>query len=178
MNDSPVNLLLRAATFAAEKHKTQKRKNTAQTPYINHPLEAASLLATEAGVTDVVVLASAILHDTIEDTPTTREELEELFGAEVAGVVAEVTDDKSLLKAERKRRQIEHAPSLSIRAKLVKLADKICNVRDVADDPPAGWPLERRQEYFDWAKAVVDGLRGVSPVLEAKFDEVYARRPT
>jgi len=177
MNDSPVSLLLRAATFAAEKHKTQKRKNTAQTPYINHPLEAARLLATEAGVTDVVVLLSAILHDTIEDTQTTREELEQLFGPEVASVVAEVTDDKSLLKAERKRRQIEHAPSLSIRAKLVKLADKICNVRDVADDPPAGWPLERRQEYFDWAKAVVDGLRGVSPVLEAKFDEMYRRRP-
>jgi len=177
MNDSPVSLLLRAATFAAEKHKAQKRKNTAQTPYINHPLEAASLLATEAGVTDVVVLASAILHDTIEDTRTTREELEQHFGPEVASVVAEVTDDKSLPKEERKRRQIEHAPSLSRRAKLVKLADKICNVRDVANDPPAGWPLERRQEYFDWAKAVVDGLRGVSPVLEAKFDEVYARRP-
>ncbi|MFL5445666.1 MAG: HD domain-containing protein [Myxococcales bacterium] len=177
MNDSPVNLLLRAATFAAEKHKTQKRKNTAQTPYINHPLEVAHLLATGAGVTDVVVLVSAILHDTIEDTRTTREELEHLFGPEVAGVVAEVTDDKLLLKAERKRRQIEHAPSLSLRAKLVKLADKICNVRDVADDPPAGWPLERRQEYFDWAKAVIDGLRGVSPVLEAKFDDMYARRP-
>jgi guanosine-3',5'-bis(diphosphate) 3'-pyrophosphohydrolase len=177
MNDSPVNLLLRAATFAAEKHKRQKRKNAAETPYINHPLEATYLLATEAGVTDVVVLASAILHDTIEDTETTREELEQLFGPEVAGVVAEVTDDRSLPKAERKRRQIEHAPSLSLRARLVKLADKICNVRDVADDPPAGWSLERRQEYFDWAKAVVDGLRGVSPVLEAKFDEVYTRRP-
>jgi len=177
MNDSPVSLLLRAASFAAEKHKSQKRKNTAETPYINHPLEAAHLLAAEAGVTDVVALASAILHDTIEDTQTTREELEQLFGAEVAGVVAEVTDDKSLLKAERKRRQIEHAPSLSVRAKLVKLADKICNVRDVADDPPPEWSLERRQEYFDWAKAVVDGLRGVSPVLEARFDQVYARRP-
>jgi guanosine-3',5'-bis(diphosphate) 3'-pyrophosphohydrolase len=177
MNDSPVNLLLRAATFAAEKHKTQKRKNTAKTPYINHPLEVAHLLATEAGVTDVVVLLSAILHDTIEDTPTTREELERLFGPEVAGVVAEVTDDKNLPKVERKRRQIEHAPSLSLRAKLVKLADKICNVRDVADDSPEGWPLERRQEYFDWAKAVVDGLRGASPVLEARFDELYRRRP-
>ena len=177
MDSSPVNLLLRAATFAAEKHKTQKRKNTAQTPYINHPLEVAHLLATEAGVTEVVVLVSAILHDTIEDTRTTREELEQLFGAEVASVVAEVTDDRWLLKAERKRRQVEHAPTLSPRAKLVKLADKICNVRDVADDPPAGWPLERRQEYFDWAKAVVDGLRGASPVLEGRFDELYRRRP-
>jgi guanosine-3',5'-bis(diphosphate) 3'-pyrophosphohydrolase len=177
MDDSSMKLLLRAATFAADKHKGQKRKNASETPYINHPLEVAHLLATEAGVTDVVVLAAAILHDTIEDTGTTREELEQLFGAEVAGVVAEVTDDKSLLKAERKRRQVEHAPSLSARAKLVKLADKICNIRDVADDPPAGWPLERRQEYFDWARSVVAGLDGVSPVLEARFDEFYRRRP-
>ena len=175
MIQSDVQLLLGAASFAAEKHKKQLRKNAGGTPYINHPLAAADLLANEGGVDDAIVLAGAILHDTIEDTETTRDELESLFGAEVASVVAEVTDDKSLLKAERKRLQIEHAPRLSCRAKLVKLADKICNIRDVADDPPAGWPLDRRREYFDWAKAVVDGLRGISPVLEEKFDALYAR---
>ncbi len=170
-------LLLRAATFAAHKHKKQLRKNADATPYINHPLAVAELLAREGGVEDTAVLAAAILHDTVEDTATTPEELASIFGAEIAGIVAEVTDDKALKKEERKRLQIEHAPHLSQKAKLVKIADKICNVRDVADDPPKGWPLSRRQEYFEWAKAVVDGVRGVNAALEAAFDEAYARKP-
>lgn len=172
-----MQLLLHAAAFAAEKHKRQRRKNANGTPYINHPLAAADLLAREAGVDDAVVLAGAILHDTVEDTQTTRDELERLFGEEVAGVVMEVTDDKSLAKEERKRRQVEHAPHLSPRARLVKLADKICNVQDVASDPPANWTLARRQEYFDWAKSVVDQIRGTSSVLEARFDALYEERP-
>lgn len=177
MKETSIQLLLRAVTFAAEKHKSQLRKNAEATPYINHPLAVAELLAREGHVDDISVLVAAVLHDTLEDTKTTREELERLFGAEVDGVVAEVTDDKSLLKEERKRRQIDHATGLSKRAKLVKLADKICNVRDVADDPPKDWSLARRQEYFDWAKSVVDRLRGVHPPLEAMFDELYSRRP-
>jgi guanosine-3',5'-bis(diphosphate) 3'-pyrophosphohydrolase len=128
-------------------------------------------------VTDTVVLAAAVLHDTIEDTQTRVEELREHFGAEITAVVQEVTDNKKLGSAERKRLQVEHAPHLSNRAKLVKLADKICNVRDVASAPPADWPLERRQEYFDWAKQVVDGLRGIHRALEAVFDEAYRARP-
>jgi guanosine-3',5'-bis(diphosphate) 3'-pyrophosphohydrolase len=177
MSETPVEVLLRAVNFAAEKHKRQLRKNSGGTPYINHPLATAELLAREGRVDDMTVLVAAILHDTIEDTETTPDELERLFGAGVAGVVAEVTDDKSLPKAERKRLQIEHAPHLSRGAKLVKLADKLCNVKDVAEDPPKDWPLARRQEYFDWAKAVVDGLRGVNALLEAKFNQLYASRP-
>ena len=177
MNESPTQLLLRAATFAAEKHKNQSRKNADGTPYINHPLAVAELLAGEGRIDDIAVLVAAVLHDTIEDTETTRDELEHLFGSEVAGVVAEVTDDKSRPKTERKRLQVEHAAGLSTRAKLVKLADKICNVRDVADDPPKDWPLARRQEYFDWAKSVVDRLRGVNGPLQSVFDQLYARRP-
>ncbi len=177
MNETPTQLLLRAMTFAAEKHKNQSRKNAGGTPYINHPLAVAELLAREGGVVDISVLVAAVLHDTIEDTETTSDELKNLFGPEVAEVVAEVTDDKSRPKAERKRLQVEHAARLSTRAKLVKLADKICNVRDVADDPPKDWPLARRQEYFDWAKSVVDRLRGVNEPLESKFDQLYARRP-
>jgi guanosine-3',5'-bis(diphosphate) 3'-pyrophosphohydrolase len=177
MSETAVELLLRAATFAAEKHKSQLRKNSDATPYINHPLAVADLLAREGRIDDATILIAAILHDTIEDTEATPDELERLFGPGVAGIVAEVTDDKSLPKAERKRLQIQHAPLLSRGAKLVKLADKICNVRDVAEDPPKDWPLERRQEYFDWAKAVVDGLRGASAPLEARFDQLYAARP-
>jgi guanosine-3',5'-bis(diphosphate) 3'-pyrophosphohydrolase len=177
MNETPTQLLLHAMTFAAEKHKNQWRKNVGGTPYIKHPLAVAELLAREGRIDDITVLVAAVLHDTIEDTETTRDELKTLFGPEVAGVVAEVTDDKSRPKAERKLLQVEHAASLSTRAKLVKLADKICNVRDVAADPPKDWPLARRQEYFDWAKSVVDRLRGVNEPLESKFDQLYASRP-
>lgn len=114
----------------------------------------------------------------LEDTPTKREELEREFGPEIAGLVAEVTDDKALPKAERKRLQVVHAPHISRRAQLIKLSDKLANIRDVANSPPHRWPLERRQEYFDWAKKVVDQLRGVHPGLEAAFDTAHAARPS
>jgi guanosine-3',5'-bis(diphosphate) 3'-pyrophosphohydrolase len=168
--------ILDALQFAAEKHRDQRRKDAERSPYINHPIALARLLA-DAGVEDVEVLQAAILHDTIEDTQTTREELEQRFGSKVAGIVWEVTDDKALPKPERKRRQVEHAPHVSRGAALVKLADKISNVRDMAASPPAGWPLERRREYFDWARSVVDALPDVSPALKAEFDRAWAARP-
>lgn len=169
--------LLEALAFAAHKHRDQRRKDAEASPYINHPIALADLLVNEGGVTDVEVLCAALLHDTVEDTATTPEELAEAFGARVADIVAEVTDDKRLPKAERKRLQIVHAAHLSREAKLVKLADKICNLRDVATRPPAQWDLARRREYFDWAKKVVDGVRGTHPRLEAAFDAAYGKRP-
>lgn len=172
-----MNRLLAAISFAAHKHRDQRRKDLAASPYINHPIALATLMANEGGVDDERVLIAAILHDTIEDTETTEQELVREFGQEIASIVMEVTDDKALPKAERKRLQIEHAETISRRAKLVKLADKICNLRDVAGSPPADWSLQRRQEYFDWAKAVIDGLRGVHPALEHIFDEAYKLRP-
>ena len=172
-----VALVLRASAFAAHKHRNQRRKDVDASPYINHPLTLANVLASEGGVADAVTLCAALLHDTVEDTDTTPDELASEFGADICGVVLEVTDDRALPKAERKRLQIEHAVTISERAKLVKLADKISNLRDVATSPPAGWPLERRREYFDWAKSVVDRLRGVHAVLEAAFDRAHAARP-
>jgi guanosine-3',5'-bis(diphosphate) 3'-pyrophosphohydrolase len=172
-----LTLLLKALSFAAYKHRDQRRKDAEASPYINHPIALAEVLAAEGGVNDIEVLAAALLHDTIEDTATTFEELVEKFGGRIAGMVAEVTDDQNLPKADRKRLQIEHAAELSAGAKLVKLADKICNLRDVADRPPAKWDLPRRQEYFEWAKRVIDGLRGVHPRLEAAFDAAYALKP-
>ena len=174
-------LLLKALAFAAHKHREQRRKDAAASPYINHPIALADALVNEGGITDVEVLCAALLHDTVEDTATTHEELVDAFGSRIARIVAEVTDDKRLPKAERKRLQIEHAPHISREAKLVKLADKLCNLRDVAERPPAGWDLGRRREYFDWAKQVIDGLRGAPGEdmrrLEAAFDAAYARRP-
>ena len=174
-------LLLRALAFAAHKHRDQRRKDAEASPYINHPIALAEVLTGEGGVADIDVLAAALLHDTIEDTATTLAELREHFGERIAGMVAEVTDDKDLPKAERKRLQIEHAAGISPGAKLVKLADKICNLRDVAERPPAKWDLDRRREYFEWAKRVIDGLRGVPEDsmrrLEAAFDAAYLRKP-
>ncbi|OGA65145.1 MAG: phosphohydrolase [Betaproteobacteria bacterium RIFCSPLOWO2_12_FULL_65_14] len=170
-------LLLKALAFAAHKHRDQRRKDAQASPYINHPIALADLLVNEGGVTDVEVLCAALLHDTVEDTATKQAELEEAFGARIAAIVAEVTDDKKLPKAERKRLQVEHAGALSPEAKVVKLADKICNLRDVAIRPPAHWDLARRREYFDWAKRVVGGVRGAHPRLEAAFDAAYSKRP-
>jgi len=170
-------LLLRALAFAAHKHRAQRRKDKEASPYINHPIALADVLANEGGVDDAATLAAAVLHDTIEDTETTYLELREHFGREIADVVMEVTDDKSLPKAERKERQVRHAPQLSHRAQLVKLADKICNLRDIISSPPASWPLERKQEYFEWARRVIDGVRGAHPRLEQLFDREYAKKP-
>ena len=172
--------ILSALQLAAYKHRDQRRKDHAASPYINHPIALADVLVNEGGVTDYEVLCAALLHDTVEDTATTPEELAEVFGTRIADIVAEVTDDTRLPKAERKRLQIEHARTLSSQARLVKLADKICNLRDVAERPPASWDLARRREYFDWAKRVVDGLRGAPGEemrrLEAAFDAAYGMR--
>lgn len=159
--------LLYAAHFAAEKHRTQRRKNTAGTPYINHPLEVAHHLATVGGVADEDILVAAILHDTVEDTATTREEIATAFGEHVAALVMACTDDKSLEKPERKRLQIVNAPHKSPGAKQIKLADKTCNLRSILVDPPAGWSVERQHDYFRWAGQVIDGLVGTNPALDA-----------
>ena len=169
--------LLSAISFAAAKHSKQRRKDVDASPYINHPLQLAHVLATEGGVTDVETLMAAVLHDTVEDTETSYEELVDAFGETVASVVMEVTDNKNLVKSVRKERQVEHAPHMSERAAQVKLADKTCNLRDVDNSPPAGWPLERKREYFDWAKRVVDGLPPVSAKMRAAFDGAFALRP-
>jgi len=170
-------LLLDALAFAADKHRRQRRKDRHASPYINHPIALAQVLAGEGRVTDERILAAALLHDTIEDTNTTFNELKRHFGRRIARIVLEVTDDKRRRKHTRKRLQVEHAAQLSRSAKLVKLADKICNLRDLNHRPPVGWNKRRRREYFDWAKQVIDRLRGAHAGLERAFDAAYARRP-
>lgn len=168
-------LLLRALQFASVKHRDQRRKDSDASPYINHPIAVAAVLAAEGQVTDDALLVAAALHDTVEDTETTFAELEEHFGVKVADLVRELTDDKTLEKQRRKELQIEHARSASDRAKQLKIADKICNIRDIAASPPAKWPVERRLQYLDWASQVVAGCRGVNSDLDAAFDETLAR---
>ena len=164
--------ILRAIDFAARKHREQRRKDEESSPYINHPISVSLLLAEIGGVSDPEVLAAAILHDTLEDTVTTADELEAAFGRRVRKIVEEVTDDKSLAKAERKRLQIEHARSLSREAVLIKLGDKIANVLDVTHAPPANWSPERRKEYLDWAEAVIKNCPPTNAALESHFDRV------
>ena len=168
--------LLLALRFAAEKHRTQRRKDTMATPYINHPILVAETLVRVGMIDDPAAIQAAILHDTLEDTETTIAELDELFGIDVRRLVEEVTDDKLLAKDERKRRQVEHAPQLSLAAKAVKLADKICNVADLSASDPANWSLERKLEYLDWACQVVDGCRGSNPRLEERFNSVIEQK--
>lgn len=169
-----LNKLLEAASFAAQRHTGHHRKGNDQQPYINHPLEVANLLANVGGVEDIDVLIAAILHDTVEDVGVTKQEIVDRFGERVAGFVLEVTDDKSLPKAERKRLQVEHAPHLSPEAKLIKLGDKISNITDVTSNPPKDWPIVRRREYIDWGESVVAGLRGSNAALEKRFDEIVS----
>lgn len=170
--NSDLTLIVKAASFAAEKHREQRRKN-GDIPYINHPLGVALNLTELGGVRDGAVLAAAILHDTIEDTDASHDELVREFGEKVATIVGEVTDDKSLPKVERKRLQIEHARTMSSEARLVKLADKLYNLRDLATAPPPAWPLDRIRGYFCWAHAVVQAMGPVNEGLERALKEQF-----
>ncbi len=170
---STIGLVVRAAAFAAEKHRDQRRKS-GDVPYINHPLELARLLVEVGQQTDGDVLAAALLHDTVEDTDTTFAELEANFGAHVAGIVRELTDDKALPKADRKRRQVEHAPHASPEAALVKLADKLANLTDIAVRPPTSWSAEQIQAYFVWSRAVVEAIGHANEGLGAELDAIFA----
>ncbi|MGE3801593.1 MAG: HD domain-containing protein [Candidatus Kapaibacterium sp.] len=170
--------LLRATLFAATQHREQRRKGAGATPYVNHVVDVATLLATVAKVEDLAILQAALLHDTVEDTETTFEHIEELFGSDVRFLVEEMTDDKTLPKAERKRLQVEHAPGMSSRGKLIKIADKISNIRDIIHRPPPDWSIERRRAYVAWGEAVVAGCRGVNEALEDLFDQVVEEAKT
>nr|XP_011448343.2 guanosine-3',5'-bis(diphosphate) 3'-pyrophosphohydrolase MESH1 [Crassostrea gigas] len=168
--------IIRCSNFAAIKHKDQRRKDEEKTPYINHPIGVANILTEEAGIADVAVIQAALLHDTVEDTDTTFEEIQALFGEEVTGIVKEVTDEKNLPKLVRKQKQIEHAPHASYKAKLVKLADKLYNLRDLNRCTPVGWSQERVTEYFQWAHKVVEGLKGTNQPMEDSLQQLFKER--
>ena len=170
---APVADVLAAARFAAEKHASQKRKGAVGEPYVNHLLEVADLIASHSNDPDTNLIVAALLHDVVEDTPVKLAEVEQRFGSDVAGLVAEVTDDKSLPKATRKALQVANAPKKSPRAQWIKLADKISNLRSILRSAPEDWTYERKRQYFDWAKQVIEGLAAPDPRLKAEFDRVY-----
>ena len=170
--EDATGMILKALRFSAEKHNDQRRRDSKSSPYINHPIQVAETLWRVGHVKDDAVLTAAILHDTIEDTDATPDEIGREFGEEVLGLVLEVTDDKSLPKEVRKQLQIENSAKKSLKAKLIKLADKICNVYDLVHYPPSGWSLKRKQEYLLWSEKVIQGVRGSNKELEARYDEV------
>ena len=170
-----VQRILSAALFAAERHRAQKRKGAAGEPYINHLIEVAELVAESSSTLDTNLVMAALLHDTVEDTSTTGEELERLFGPDVASLVLEVTDDKSLPKEVRKALQVKNAPSKSVRAQTLKLADKISNLRALLTSPPSDWSPQRKRQYFEWAHQVVNGFTFPNAQLKHEFDKAYAR---
>jgi (p)ppGpp synthase/HD superfamily hydrolase len=171
---APVEQVLAAAFYAAEKHAKQRRKGPAEIPYVNHLLEVAHLISENSDPADTNLIVAALLHDVVEDTPTPLAEVEQRFGSDVASLVAEVTDDKSLPKEKRKALQVQNAPRKSARAQMIKLADKISNLRSILSSPP-DWPYDRKRQYFDWARQVVDGLAAPNGRLKAEFDHAYSQ---
>ncbi len=164
--------ILEAAHYAAEKHANQRRKGAAAEPYVNHLIDVARMVSSAISEPDPNLIIAALLHDSVEDAGVTPAELAERFGLDVAGLVMEVTDDKSLPKAERKRLQVQTAPLKSPRAQIIKLADKISNVKSILQSPPADWDYARREQYFAWAKEVVAALSSPNPQLLAEFNRI------
>lgn len=164
--------LLLAVNYAAEKHQNQRRKNSEKTPYINHPLRVAQYIA-EGGENEIEIWIAAILHDTVEDTDATLEEIEKLFSSRISKLVAEVTDNKSLPKVEREKLQVSHAAEISKEAKLIKMADKLHNLTSFLYVPPAGWSAKEIQGYFVWSKAVMDNCKNVNEYLENKLNYLF-----
>lgn len=172
LNEDNLFLLLKAIRFASLKHNNHRRKDADESPYINHPIAVAETLWRIGNVRDMVTIIAGILHDTIEDTDTTPEELEKEFNHQICSVVEEVTDDKGLSKEDRKRLQIENAHGKSLPARHIKLADKICNIQDLAFSPPSNWSVNRQMEYIHWSRDVINEIRGTNANLEVYFDNL------
>jgi (p)ppGpp synthase/HD superfamily hydrolase len=171
---SDLTRITQAFDYACRKHAAQRRKGERGEPYVNHLAEVANLVAEASSGADADLIIAALLHDVVEDQGVKRDEISALFGEPVATIVMEVTDDKSLPKADRKRLQIEHAAHISVPARILKIADKTSNLRAIQLSPPP-WPRARKRRYFAWAQAVVANARGVNPAIEAAFDAEYER---
>ncbi|CAN5273056.1 HD domain-containing protein [soil metagenome] len=166
-----MNQLIDAILFAATGHSGQFRKDGI-TPYINHPIEVMHLLTFTGNISNEEILISAVLHDLIEDTSINKEEIAARFGTKVAGIVQELSDDKTQTKEERKQQQFLSATDLSQEARLIRISDKICNVYDVIYAPPSGWDIARRRDYLDWANSVVKKIQGTNEKLESHFEKL------
>lgn len=168
-----VHRLLEALRCAADWHRNDRRKGPAAAPYINHPIVVAEQLAAQGLGEDVELLMAAVLHDVIEDTEATFEEVSRAFGSRVANIVQEVSDDKSLEKEVRRKRVVDTIGGKSREARLIKLSDLVANVHDIVDHPPQ-WSLERKLNYLGWAERVAAAVAGTHAGLEAQLVEKIA----
>ena len=166
------NLITKAEAYARQNHEGQFRKGEAQEPYVTHVAEVASRVARYGGSESAI--AAAWLHDVVEDCDPEIEDIENLFGSKVAKIVAEVTDDKSLSKQDRKARQVKNAPYKSEEACLVKWADKICNLLSIANSPPP-WDKARKMEYIEWAREVASGLPYSTSTTRQEFEDAIGK---
>ncbi|MDJ0951930.1 MAG: HD domain-containing protein [Alphaproteobacteria bacterium] len=166
--------LTRALSFAAEAHANQRRKGAAQEPYLNHLVEVLDLVAQATGGDDVDLLIASLLHDVVEDTSVTEDELTEAFGARVAEIVQANSDDMSLPKDQRRRKRIADMPHKSPDARIVKTADVISNIRAIVTSPPAGWTADRKLGYLEGCRQLIDAGRGANAALERVFDQTVA----
>ena len=166
--------LTKALLFAAEAHRNQRRKGAAQEPYLNHLIEVVDLVVQATGGTDMDMVIAALLHDVVEDTPTTYEDVAASFGERVTELVRENSDNMSLPKAERRRARIAAMALKSREARIVKMADVISNLRAIAVSPPAGWSAERKLGYLEGCRQLVDAGRGTEATIERIFDETAA----
>lgn len=163
-----------ACYFAANAHKRQKRKDATGTPYINHPIDVANILA-DAGITDPDILCAAVLHDTIEDTYVTYDLIKEQFGEKVANIVKECSDDKSYPKEIRKQMQLKHSTNASVEAKLVKAGDKLSNIGDLDSNPPANWTQDEIQGYITWCYAVCLEIKGHNQIVDQRLSDIFTK---
>jgi (p)ppGpp synthase/HD superfamily hydrolase len=171
---SDLHLIFRALSYAAQQHATHKRKGREALPYINHPIKVSTIITQYVPDASNELIAAAVLHDVVEDSETTVEDLKNMFGATIASIVEEVSDDKFLPKKEAKQKQIQNAPHLSHNAKLIRICDKIANVRDICgEDVPNDWDYKTKIEYLNWAEEVVNAMGKFHDELEFTFkDEV------
>uniref|UniRef100_A0A8R1XYA5 Guanosine-3',5'-bis(diphosphate) 3'-pyrophosphohydrolase MESH1 n=1 Tax=Onchocerca volvulus TaxID=6282 RepID=A0A8R1XYA5_ONCVO len=167
-----ISLIIKAVDLAARRHRKQRRKDATQTPYVNHPIGVAYILTNEGQITDTATVIAAILHDTVEDTKTTDEEIRRMFGDEIADIVKECTVVKSIKREIRMKSQLEKASKLSRKAKLVQLADKLYNIRDIERCTPCGWTKQHVAEYISFAKDLLSNIRGTHDYLETALDDI------
>ncbi len=170
-----IHKIIQAVEFAAESHRGQVRKNAAGPPYIIHLIGVANMLMLEGRVRDPDVIIAGLLHDSVEDTDTTFDDIRSAFGERVEGFVHEVTDDKLLDKAQRKELQILNAPKTSAGAAQIQLCDKYYNLCDIAQDPPPGWTQERIDGYVGWGQQVVYHLPWVNASLKHMLYDFFER---
>ncbi|MFZ9848658.1 MAG: HD domain-containing protein [Flavobacteriales bacterium] len=168
-----LQLLFKALNYSAEQHKAQRRKGMESVPYINHPIKVTNIITQFIPDASDDLICAAILHDVVEDTDATIDDIKNKFGDAIASIVQEVTDDKSISKAESRRKQIENAPKLSYNAKIIRVCDKISNVRDICGENIPDWDYKTKIEYLNWAEQVVYALDKFHEELQFAFkDEV------